>query len=227
MRQNHRIGGIAALIAAGTFVFGFVMAVTTLSEYAIDEPEPAEAVAFVADNQAALYIWHSVILILFGIVLVPLVLALARRMKGLESVVVPTASLFGVIWAGLVLASGMIATVGLDAVVDLHGTDPAAAQSLWSAVDAVQFALGGGIEIVGGLWVLLVSAAALQSNVLPRRLNYLGLAAGVAGIITVVPPLADVGAVFGIGLIIWFVWVGSVLLRDERNPIAVAPPLGE
>ena len=39
------------------------------------------------------------------------------------------------------------------------------------------------------------------------------MAAGIAGLVTVVPPLETIGAVFGIGLIIWFVWIGVLLLK--------------
>lgn len=74
--------------------------------------------------------------------------------------------------------------------------------------------LGGGNEIVGGIWLLLVSWAALQIGGLPKTLNYLGVVVSVAGILTVVPALGKIGgAVFGLGLIVWFVWLGIVMLR--------------
>jgi hypothetical protein len=38
---------------------------------------------------------------------------------------------------------------------------------------------------------------------------------GVAGLLTVVPPLEDVGAVFGLGLIVWFIAVGRTLIKDR------------
>ena len=59
---------------------------------------------------------------------------------------------------------------------------------------------------------------------LPRTLSSLGLAAGAAGLVTVIPALEAVGAVFGIGLIVWFVWVGVLLLNDKT---AGAPPTSE
>jgi len=86
---------------------------------------------------------------------------------------------------------------------------------VWSALDSVQNGLGGGNEIVGGVWIMLVSWAALKTAVLPRALNSVGLAAGAAGLITVIPALEAVGAVFGIGLIVWFVWVGVLLLKEH------------
>jgi hypothetical protein len=45
----------------------------------------------------------------------------------------------------------------------------------------------------------------------------LGLAVGVAGMATLVPQLAEAGAIFGLGFIAWFTWAGLVLLRDGRR----------
>ena len=186
-----------------------------LTDYTTGDPTPAESVAFLVDNQAALYIWNLVIFIVFGIALVPLVLVLRERLKPRSPGLAQAAGAFGLIWAGLVLAAGMVSNIAIGTVADLHDTDPAPAEPVWSALDSVQNGLGGGNEIAGGVWVLLVSWAALKTAVLPRALNYLGLAAGVAGLITVIPALEAVGAVFGIGLIVWFAWLGVILLKEQ------------
>ncbi len=211
--EREKLGGVAALVAAATFVFGFVLFATVLSDYTTGDPTPAESVAFVGDNEAVLYLWNAVIFIVFGVVLVPLVLALLERVRDGAPVLAPAAAAFGIVWAGLVIAAGMIGNIGLGTVADLQKSDAVQAEAVWSALDAVQNGLGGGNEIVGGLWVLLVSWAALQRAALPRGLIYLGIAAGAAGIATIVPALEVVGAVFGLGLIVWFVWAGLVLLR--------------
>ena len=215
MNQHQRIGGIAALIAAATFIFGIVMFVTLLSDYTTGDPTPSESVAFLADHQAAFQIWNIVIYILFGIVLVPLALALRERLAASSSAIVAAATAFGIIWATLVIGTGMIANIGLETIVDLQDSDPAGAASVWSTLDAVQNGLGGGNEIVGGLWVLLISWAALQSRRLPAVLSYLGVASGAAGLITIVPAFEAIGAVFGLGLIVWFAWLGVIMIRTE------------
>lgn len=222
--SSLKFGGVAALLAAATFIFGFAMYATVLSEYALDDPTPAEAVSFVSDNYTALYVWNFVILILFGIVLVPLVLTLHRRLCSEDSALVPTATAFGLIWAGLVLAAGMIGNIGLGQVDDLNTSDPALAQPVWAAIDAVENGLGGGNEIAGGVWVLLISWAALRAGALPAGLGYLGIVAGAAGLITVIPPLEMVGAIFGIGLIVWFVWLGMTLLREDARRASALEP---
>lgn len=214
MVERQKIGGVAALIEAATFVFGFALFATVLSDYTSGPYDPASRVAFLVDHQAALSIWHAVILIVFGIVLVPLVLGINDRLRGDAPAIAQVAVVFGVIWAGLVIAGGMIANIGVRTVADMHAIDPSGAEPVWAALDAVQDGVGGGNEVVGGIWVVLVSWAAMRTGVLPRPLNVLGLVAGAAGVVTIVPALTDVGAVFGLGLIVWFTWVGVVLLRD-------------
>jgi hypothetical protein len=163
----------------------------------------------------------------FGIFLVVLSLALYERLKTGASVMAQTATAFGLIWAGLVIASGMVANVGIAAVEDLLRNDPVQAGSVWLAIEIVQLGLGGGNEIVGGVWVLLVGWAALRAGEFPRVLNYLGVVIGLSGILTVIPVLEVFGAVemlgfvFGLGLLVWFVWLGIIMLRS--GPIARTP----
>ena len=220
MRGMQKIGGVAALIAACTFIIGIVMFATVLMDYTTGDPTLAESVAFLVDNQATLYIWNVIIFIVFGLALVPVVLALHERLRSGSPALAQTSTAFGLIWVGLVLAAGMVTNISIGTVADLNDTDPARAESVWSALDAVQNGLGGGNELAGGVWVLLVSLAALRTAALPTALNYLGVISGVAGLVTIVPSLEAVGAVFGIGLIIWFAWLGVILLREDHDPSA-------
>ena len=180
-------------------------------------------VALLVDNQTFMYILNYVAYIVFGIFLVVLALALYERLKAVSPALVQTATAIGFIWACVVIASGMVANFGMDTVVDLYGKDPAQAATVWLAIEAVVEGLGGqGGEILGGTWILLVSWAALRAGELPRALNYLGVLIGVAGILSAVPALFLVlgSAIFGLVGIVWFVWLGTVMLRS--NPSAAA-----
>jgi hypothetical protein len=73
---------------------------------------------------------------------------------------------------------------------------------------------------LGGLWTLLVSLAALRTGGFPKILNILGMLVGAVGIISLIPGLADLGGVFGLGQIVWFVWLGIVMLR--WSPVSAA-----
>lgn len=218
MQDRQRVGGVAALVEAATIVVGIGLFATMLSDYATGDPTPGESVEFLVDHEAALYIWQLITLIVFSIVLVPLTLALHERLKAGSPALTQTATAFGLIWAGLLLAGGMIANIAVGTVADLAATDAGQAEAVWSSLDSVQNGLTGGIEIAGSIWIILVSWAALRSGTLPRSLNYLGLVSGAAGLVTVVPPLEEVGLIFGLGLIVWFVWLGVVMLRTDPQP---------
>ncbi len=60
-----------------------------------------------------------------------------------------------------------------------------------------------------GLWFLLVSWTALKSQQLPSPLCYLGLGIGV---LSLVPPL---GIIVLLLSMVWSVWMGQVLLKEE------------
>ncbi len=229
MRNLQRLGGIASLIEAATFVVGFALFFTLLADadYGSLDIDPAENVAFLADNQLVMYAWNFTIYVMFGIALVVLALALHERLKAKSPAIMQVATAFGLIWSGLVIASGMVANIGAGVVVDLSKNNPDQAESTWLSLQFVVNGLGGGNEIVGGVWVLLVSWAALRAAELSRALNYVGVVVGGAGVLSLIPALGEaLGAVFGLGLIVWFVWLGLHMLR--QSPVAAeSEPRGE
>ena len=212
-----RVGGAAALLAAGTFGYGIAMFATTFADYVDPDAAPAESVDFLVDHQGTLLAWYIGIFIVFGAALVPMGLALRQRLVGAAPILANTAAVFAMIWAGLMYATGMISNIGIEAVADLADSDPDRAVTVWSTIDIVTNGLGGGNELVGGLWILLVSIAGLLTARLPRWLNVTGIVTAVAGLITVVPDFEAVEMVFGLGSIVWFIGVGVTLLRDRRN----------
>ncbi len=209
----QKLGGIAALIEAALYVTGFGLFLTVLDSSSYDGP--VQKIGFLAANQVASYIAYLLIYVVFGLVLVVLALALHERLKKGSPAIMQTATAFGLIWAGLVIASGMIANIGHSAVIGIFSENQDQAVSLWLAIGAVQDALGGGNEIVGALWVLLLSWAALRGSSLPKALNYLGVLVGLAGMLTVVPTFGVLMDVFGLSQIVWFAWLGIVLLREK------------
>ena len=216
----QRAGGIAGFVTAATYVVGLGLVGLYLAPQGFldEQGSPADSLAFLLDHQVMLYSWYLVLYLVGGLALVSLVLGVHSRLRTGAAALAQTASVFGHLWAGLLLASGLIALVGQRAVVELAATDSAMAASTWSSVSVVQEALGGGIEIVGAVWVMLVSVAGIRSHVLGYGLGALGIGIGVAGAWTIVPPAAEyAGALFGLGLIVWFIWMGVTLLRRPRQ----------
>ncbi len=222
MKNLQKMGGIAALYEAAAFLIamvGFLLVLDTLSVV-----DPVQQVALLVDNQAFLYILNLIAYVIWGLVMVVLALALYERLKAGSPAMMQIATAIGLIWACVVIASGMVANIGMDTVVDLYGTDPSQAVTVWLAIESVADGLGGvGGEILGSTWILLVSWAALRGGELPRALNYFGVAISVAGILSVVPALFGVlGIIFGLGKIVWYIWLGIVMLRGSTSAAATS-----
>ena len=172
-----RIGGLAALTCAATYLIGFALLVTLLAPlgYGTAEIDADAVVVFIDARPGVMIAWNTVIYVMNALALAVLVVALAERLAPLPGWAAATRA-FGLIWAALVLGAGMIANVAVERAAHLYPTDPRAAAELWSLLHAVELGLGGGNEIAGGAWVAGVSVAALRAGLLPRLVNVIGLA---------------------------------------------------
>jgi hypothetical protein len=217
MKNLQKMGGIAALYEAAAYVVGMVGFILVVGW----PDDPVQQVAVLVENQVSLHILHLIVYVVWAVFMVILALALHERLKTGSTAMVQTATVFGMIWATVIIASGMIFISGMENVVDLYGKDPSQAATVWLAIDSVFGGLGGSNEVVGGIWILLISWAALRAGGLPRVLNYLGVAIGVAGIISAVPALTELFIyIFALGQIVWFVWLGIVMLRSSPSAAA-------
>ncbi|MBV2129640.1 DUF4386 family protein [Arsukibacterium indicum] len=214
MNNLQKAGGVAAVLQAAIYISAFVFFGAFWNFPA--DADTIQKFAFLAENQGVLSIVTFTIYVLFGILLAVLVLALHERLKANTPILSQMATIFGVVWVGLVIASGMVSNIGLAVALELSVQQPEQAMTLWRTINAVVEGLGGGNEIVGGLWVLLLSIAALYGKALPKTLNYLGLFVGMVGILTIYP--ADIFTeIFGISQIVWFSWLGVVLLTSRKS----------
>ena len=216
MKSLQKPGGIAALIGASTNLLAIVMFIV-LAPKGYGSDDPGQTVAFFVDHQALMRALYQIQYLVFGVSLIFLTLALCERLMSGSVVLAQAVTTFGLIWAFLVIVIGTLALNNLSTVVRLFGENPAQAATTWLTFDSIEtgFGGGGGETMVNALWFLLLSWAALQARALPRNLNYLGAVIGVAGIISVVLASLGLMVVYGLGLIIWLVWLGIVMLRSQ------------
>ncbi|AOW78702.1 hypothetical protein A3Q34_18790 [Colwellia sp. PAMC 20917] len=214
MNNLQKIGGVAALFEAVIYISAFIF-FGAFWDYPVTADD-AQKFIFLTNNQTILSIVNFTMYVAFGLFLAVLVIATHQRMKTKAPVLSQMASVFGIIWVGLVIASGMIANVGLGAVIDLSAKNAEQAMTLWVVINTIVEGLGGGNEVVGGLWVLLLSVVGLKVIELPKLLNCLGLFIGSVGILTIYP--AEIlTEIFGLGQILWFSWLGMTMLISPQS----------
>jgi hypothetical protein len=219
MKTLHKFGGFAALYLAGAYLIGMTIFLVVLDYPSITNP--AQKVTLLVEMQMVTFSTNLLMYVFFGVFLIVLALALYDRLKSGAPAIMQVATVIGIIWAGSLIASGMVANAGIAPIVALHAEDPAQAALTWQGIETVANGLGNGNgEILGGLWALLVSLAALRAGGFPKGLNLLGLLVGVVGIITILPGLIDLVGVFALSQIVWFVWLGIVLLRSNPSQAA-------
>jgi hypothetical protein len=217
----RKFGGFAALYLAAAYLTGMVIFIAVLDYPSITDP--AQKVSLLVDNQLLIFSTNLLMYVFFGVFLILLALTLYDHLKNSALALMQVATAIGLIWAGSLIASGMVANAGMDPVVALYAKDPAQAVQTWQGIEAVANGLGNANgEILGGLWTLLISLAALRSGGLTRALNLVGLVVGAAGILSLIPALtgALIG-LFGLGHIFWYAWLGVVLLRGNPRNIAL------
>lgn len=219
MKTLQKSGGGAALYMAISHLLGIVIFLGILDYLRITDS--AQKVALNVDKQSIIFSTNLLMYVFFGFALIILSLALYDRLKSSAPALMQVGTAVGIIWAGSLIASGMVANAGLATVVTLYAKDPAQAVLTFQSIEAVANGLGNAnCEILGGMWTLLVSLSALRGGELPKALNILGLLVGAVGIFTIIPALNDFTGLFGIGQIVWFIWLGITLLRNNSRKMA-------
>jgi hypothetical protein len=218
MNTYQKAGGLAALAHAFAYLVGIGIAVTLI--FPVLEADTAKYIEFVAENQFLMHIWILIIYWGSAISVIVMALALYNRMSVKSPALMQIATAFGIIWAGLIIASGNLMLNNFHVITGLYTIDPAQAATAWTILEAVENGITSGNELVGSLWVLLLNIAAIRNGGLPRSLSIAGIALSVVGIFTLVSDITTqpgVAFTFGIGMVVWSIWLGIVMLQDTSS----------
>lgn len=213
-----RIGGVAALVCAATYLVGFAFLVTLLAPlgFGTNDIDAAAVVAFIDARPGFLFAWNTGIYVVNALALVILVVVLSEWQAKMRPGWAAVIRVFGVVWATLVLGAGMIANVAVERAAHLYPTDPGRAADLWDILHHIELGLGGGNEIAGGVWIGCVSFAGLISRSLPKITVGLGLLTGGGGLLTMISAIGDMaGALFGLGATAWFIAIALTIFFNS------------
>ncbi len=211
----QKLGGFCSISLGLIYIIAFIVYGGILDYPKADATE-IERLNFLSDNYLILSTINLISYVLFGILLAVLVVSIHQKIKSYLPNLSILASIFGIIWVGLVIASGMIANIGLNSVIEIGIEEPQKAILIWKSVGIVSEGLGGGNEIVGGIWVLLLSMATFKHSFFSKTLNLLGLLVALAGILTILP-FDLFKEIFGVSQIVWFIWIGISMIRKQHK----------
>lgn len=214
-KKTNTVIGLISLTQGLLYVFGFWLLILFMQPIFNEQASPISQLNFAIEHKLIYQFWMTCIYIVFGLLLIPMAIGindlLPRRLQA--SLLARTALTLALIWAAMLISCGMIAVVGIETIAQQDEKSVV----FWQLTKLIQQSLGGDIEIVGGIWVLLISFMALKGGFFTPILNYFGILVGVFGILSLVPNLKDAAALFGMAQILWFVGVGLILIFSGRS----------
>ncbi|MDM7860718.1 hypothetical protein QTP81_08925 [Alteromonas sp. ASW11-36] len=211
----QRVGAISAIGMALCYITLFVIFGAIL-EFP-QQADISEKLVYIKSQRLTIDTAYAIGYLIFGTLLLFTVQAVHNRLGDSYSLILNTASIFGLIWVVLMMCAGMITLVGLNTTLNLLETSPKAAEHLFYTYTTIANALGGGIEIVGGLWVLLLSIRGLYIQRLSKGLHVFGCIVGSIGIMTLLQSAPLLKDAFGLTQIVWFTWLGFALYPEASD----------
>lgn len=221
--QLQRAGGIAAIVCALTYLFGFALFFGFI-EPPVDTSDIGR-LHFIVSQRDIFFMGYMVIGIVFSFSLLLLNQSLQSVFKNHSPIIARYNGTLGNMWATFVLASTFIFLVSLPFLANYADTNEDNAVIVLKGVDIVVDALGGGIELLGAIWVLLISFMGIKHGVYARATHVLGVTVGIAGTLTLFSGLSLFSgnvlfeastAIFGLGQIVWFILIGLHMTRTPR-----------
>ena len=210
-RQLH--GVAAALICASSFILGLTLILLVVPDF---NSGPDARLETLTKFTGFMQFWYFLVYMVFGASLLVLSVALlepeGREHKPLEQMT----TLASYLWACYIFASGFIAIFSIEFLFSQDYDFSVGMTELWRDIYAIQMGLGEGAEWVGAIWVLMINACLQKEGRFSNLLVYFGYVICGFGLLTLVPSLKEVGAVFGLLQVVWFIWVATFLYL-ERN----------
>lgn len=201
MTLFKKLAAVSAVYGGLSYIGGIFVYLQLLKYDSVSTP--SEQLAIIGNNPVLVHITtlHIYILFSFGIILLATYLYL--KLKDQQPALGLLSLISGVVWSTLLIASGFI-SMGVTAIL-MNGTAVSELTSAWQAIDIVSNALGGGNELIGGVFTGLLSLALYKARYSSLVTSLLGAVVFVGGIISALPYLADVGiGIFVVSQILWF-----------------------
>lgn len=176
----------------------------------------SEQLAIISSYPVLVHITTLHIYVIFSFGIIVLATYLYLKLKDKQPILGLLGLISGVIWATILIASGFI-TMGVTTLL-INGTPASELVSAWQSIDIIQNALGGGNELIGGVFTGLISLALYKARFGGVATSILGALVFIGGTVSALPYLADIGiGIFVISQILWFFSVARDISKSDHQ----------
>ncbi|MBU2864696.1 DUF4386 family protein [Reinekea forsetii] len=205
-------------LAGAAFIAMALCYITLFAIYGAVLSTPADAttpgkIAYLIANQGLFNFTHILGYVLFSCLLCFCVYVIGNLYQQVSQPAIAIATLFGYFWVVVLLCTGMIGITSSELIATLNASNPAAAEAIYYARILLVESLGGGIEFIGGVWMLILGIVSWRHGLFTKVLSVFTLVKAATGILTLFCADSILRDLFGITGIIWFMWMGVVLIK--------------
>lgn len=216
MRYKQRQGIIAAFTCAACFILGLCLIFIIAPDF---NDGAEQRLRTLSEYSASMQLWYFLVYVVFGLSVLALSLALLKAPDREHNLLEQMTTLMSFLWSCYIFASGFIAILSIEFMFgSLFPTDQNTSE-VWQEIYNIQVGLGEGAEWVGAIWVVLINTCLLRAQRLDKKVIIFGYFISIFGFCTLIPSLQELGAMFGLLQILWFISVGFILLKEDNPKI--------
>lgn len=209
--QLRKLAGAAFIAMALCYITLFAIYGAVLSTPT--EATTAGKIAYLVENKVLFNFTYVLGYVVFACLLCFCVYATTNLYQYASKATMTMASLFGYFWVVVLLCTGMIGITSTELLATYSNSNPAAAEVIYFGRILMTESLGGGIEFIGGVWLVLLAIVSFRHKLFSKALTVFTLVKGVIGLITVICADTILRDLFGITGIVWFIWMGIALIK--------------
>jgi hypothetical protein len=211
LKQLTTLAGVAFIGMALCYITLFVIYGAVLSTPS--EGGTAAKIAYLIANKAMFNFTYILGYVFFACLLCFCVYVTGRLSQKVSPAATAMTTLFGYFWVVVLLSTGMIGISSNELLANYSISNPAAADVIYYARILMTESLGGGIEFIGGVWLLLLGAISWRHELLSKYLTAFTLVKGAIGVATLFSAETLLRDLFGVTGILWFIWMGIALIK--------------
>lgn len=219
--QNHiqPLAGVAFIGMALCYITLFAIYGTVLSTPA--GADTGEKISWLIEQKVLFNLTFVLGYVVFACLLCFCVYVIGSLYQKVSHAAMTMASLFGYFWVVVLLCTGMIGICSTELIEHYRVTHPAAAETIYYARILMIESLGGGIEFIGGVWLLISGIVSWRHALLSKYLAAFTLIKGAIGVLTLICADSLLRDLFGVTGILWFLWIGIVMIKKPLTGVPV------
>lgn len=214
MITQNKLAAISLLLMALSYITLMVIygAILVTPEGISD----VEKLAFSAEHTGLINFTYIAGYVLFSCFLLLVNIAIKSIIEIESELIAKAVHAFGLIWVTLLVSAGLIAITSTNLISDTS-LDTTTALSYYHTSSLVADALGGGIEFIGGVWILLIGAFGFYTRAFGRVFSGFSFLKGAIGIATLFSTDMILRVAFGLSGVIWFLWFAVALTQYNKQ----------